>query len=180
MQHKHMLLCLSLAMGVAGCTTMKDQIQSSGSMGSVDTDYINTAMQLIQLDTLEGKLAATKGSDSRIADVAASLTGQANAFSPTFVAVLQAQGVTPPSAPSPETAAKVARLQALSGPAFDRQFVADELAAHKMAVDAFQKEDASTKDGAMRNQVETQLPAVQDNFNKLQNLSSEYNPTAHS
>jgi putative membrane protein len=175
-----MLFCLSLAVGAAGCATMKDQIQSSGTMGPVDSDYINTAMQLIQLDNMEGKLAATKGSDPRIADVAASLTGQATAFSPTFVAELQAQGITPPTAPSPATAAEVAKLQSLKGPAFDRQFVADELAAHQKALDVFKKEDASTQDGAMRNQVETQLPAVQDNFYKLQNLASEYNPTAHS
>ncbi len=179
MQRKQMLLCLSLAMGTAGCTTMQAQIQSSGTMGQIDSDYVNTAMQLIQLDNSEGKLAATKGSDPRIADVAASLTGQANALSPYLVAVLQAEGIKPPTAPTPETAAKVAKLQALSGPAFDRQFVADELAAHQRALDVFKKEDTLTKDGAMRGQVETELPAVQDNFYKLQTLSTEYN-TAHS
>ncbi len=179
MQRKQVLLCLSLALGAAGCTTMKAQIQSSGTMGQMDSDYINTAMQLIQLDNAEGKLAATKGSDARVADVAASLTGQASALSPYLVAVLQAEGIKPPTAPSPETAAEVAKLQALSGHAFDRQFVADELAAHQRAIAVFKNEDVSTKDGAMRTQVETELPAVQSNLDKLQALSTEYN-TAHS
>ncbi len=181
MQRKQMILALSLALGGAGCTTMQAQIQSSGTLGPVDTAYVNSAEQLVQLDNLEAKLAATKGADPRIADVAQSLSAQANAFSPTFIAVLQAQGQKPPTAPSPATAAEVARLQNLSGPAFDRQFVADELAAHKQALATFQQEDASTKDGALRTEVEMQLPAVQDNLNKLQDLASEYNPApAHS
>ena len=53
MPRTQMLLCLSLALGIAGCTTMKEQIQASGTMGSVDSDYVNTAMQLVQLDNMK-------------------------------------------------------------------------------------------------------------------------------
>jgi predicted outer membrane protein len=164
----------------AGCTTMEAQIQSSGSMGSVDTQYVNTAFDLIQLDHEEGKLVASKTQDPRIVDLSSKIVAQADALSPGLTAAANVAGATPPATLTPDLAARVARLQGLSGPAFDRQYVADELSVHKRALEVFHAEDTSTKDDALRNQVETELPAVQGNLDSLTVLSAEYNPTASS
>ena len=171
MQRKQILLCLSIGIATAGCTTMKDQIASSGTMGKSDADYVTTAMQLIQLDTQAGALAATHAADPRVIDVANSLTAQATAFSPSLTAVAQVEGIKPDAAPAPDVVAEVAKLKGLNGAAFDHQFIADELAVHRRAITVLKQEDATTKDGAMRTQVETELPAVQGNYDKLQTLA---------
>ena len=171
MHRKQILLCVSIGLATAGCTTMKDQISSSGTMGKPDADYVTAAMQLIAVDNQEGALAATHAGDPRVVDVANSLTAQAKAFSPNLKAIAQVEGIKPDAPPSPELAAQVAKLKSLNGPAFDHQFIADELAVHKSAIAVLKQEDATTKDGAMRTQVETELPAVQANYNKLQILA---------
>ena len=63
-------------------------------------------------------------------------------------------------------------MAGLSGPAFDHEFVADEIAAHKQAVDMLKKEDASTKNAALKTQVETELPAVLGNLNALNAIAN--------
>ena len=175
LQRKQALLWLSVAAAVTGCTTEEAQIRSSGTMGQQDAEYVDTAYKLVQLDNAAGKLAATKASDPRVQDVAATLITQANTLQPGLQAALKVEGATPPNDLSPDITSQVNQLQALNGPAFDRQFVADELALHKSAVAILQKEDSATKDAALRGQVETELPAVQDNLAKLQVLSGEYN-----
>ena len=164
-------LPVGMALATAGCTTMEAQIKSSGAMSSVDADYVQSAYDLVQLDTAAAKLAATKASDPRVQDLATQISAQANTLTPGLQAALHVEGKAPPSQPSSETAAAIAKLNTLSGPAFDKQFVASELALHQKAVPLFQREDTETKDGAMRVQVETEQPAVQANLDKLKALS---------
>ena len=175
MNNKAVLLWLAMPLVTAGCTTMEAQIRSSGSMGQPDAQYANTAYELIQLDNQAGKLAVSKASDARVQTLASTLMTQAAAFTPGLKSALDVEGVKPSSNLPQADAAELQKLSSLSGPAFDHQFVADELAMHKRAVAAMQQEDASTKDGALRTQVEAQLPAVQTNLSTLQDLSNEYN-----
>ena len=170
-------LWLVLPLLATGCTTMEAQIKSSGTMGQGDADYIDTAYQLVQLDTQAGVLAKTKARDPRVIDLASKITAQADALSPGLQGALRAQGMQPPSQPSPQLKSELDKLRGLSGAAFDREYVAAQLAMHDRAVKVFKSEDAATKNGAMRTQVETELPAVQGNLISLQLLAAEAGKT---
>ena len=174
MNTKTAMLWLTLPIAAAGCTTMDAQIKSSGTMGKPDADYARTAYELVQLDNQAGKLAVAKASDPRVSTLASSLTSQADAFTPGLQSALSAQGIAPPRALPQGEVAEIDKLKSLNGSAFDHEYVADELAIHKRAVSVLQKEDAATQDGALRTQVETELPAVQTNLSTLQGLSDEY------
>ncbi len=174
MNVRNALLCLAVPLVTAGCTTMEAQIRSSGTMGQPDADYANTAYELVQMDNQAGKLAATKASDPRVTSLASTLMAQATAFTPGLLGALSAQGIKPSATLPQAEASELSKLGSLSGPAFDREYVAAELAIHKRAVAVLQKEDAATKDGALRSQVQMQLPAVQTNLRTLQGLSDEY------
>jgi putative membrane protein len=170
------LLWLAIALTTAGCTTMEAQIHSSGALSQVDKDYATEAYQLVQLDNQAGKLAVTKAGDPRVQDIASQIMTQADTLSPDLRSALKVEGITPPSKLSRQTAAEIETLRGLSGAAFDHQYVADEIAAHQQAVAIFQKEDTATKNDAMRTEVETELPAVQGNLDKLQALSGGSTP----
>ena len=60
---------------------------------------------------------------------------------PNLQGALQAEGKTAPTSLPPDLSAQIQKLGSLSGPAFDREFVADELAAHQRAVQIMQRED---------------------------------------
>ena len=159
------------ALATAGCSTMDAQIKSSGSMAAEDTTYISTAYELAQLDDQAGKLVPAKAQDPRVIDVSSQLVTQADALTPQLTMALQSQGVTPPKQLPPDIQAELTKLQSLQGPAFDQAYVSDEIALHQKAIGVFQKEDADTKNGVMRSQVEAELPAVSDDLNKLKSLT---------
>ena len=174
MNSRKVLLWLALPLVTAGCTTMESQIRSSGTMGQPDAEYASTAYELVQLDTQAGKLAVTKANDPRVLNLASTLSAQADAFTPGLQSALNVEGIKPPTTLQPAEAAEIKKLSGLSGSAFDHEYVADELAMHQRAVAALQKEDSQSKDGALRTQVETEMPAVQGNLASLQILSDEY------
>lgn len=169
-----MLACAGTMLAMTACTTLDAQLQSSGTMGAPDKDYIATAHQLVELDRQAGKLAATKATDPRVQMVASQIMAQADTLSPGLESAERVAGVKPPDTLPADLTAQLAQLKDASGPAFDRQYVAAELAMHQRAVPIFQKEDTDTKAGGMRVQVETELPAVQDNLAKLQILAAEF------
>jgi predicted outer membrane protein len=164
---KHLPLWLALAVPLAGCETAASQISSSGTIGSADADFVTAAYSIAQLDEQAGKLAGQ-------------MSAEAQVLYPNLQGALRVEGKPAPTSPPPQVTAEVQTLSGLKGSAFDKQFVADELAAHKQAVAILQKEEAATKDGAMKNQVETELPAVQGNLATLQVLSSSLSPSQSS
>ena len=173
MQKTHSIVWVTAALAVAGCSNIGEQIKSSGAMGSEDTAYIQTAYELEQLDNQTGKLVQSKAQDPRVAFVSSQLMDQANALSPGLAGVLKSQGITPPQQLPANIASEVDQLRSLNGAAFDQAYLADEIALHKQAVEVFQKEDADTKNSAMRTQVEAELPAVKNDLDSLQDLTSK-------
>ncbi len=164
---------LVATLSAAGCTTMEGQIKQDGQLGQVDKDYINMENRLASLDDQEGALAKTKATDPRVAATAGEVMAQAGTLHPRLQAALQAEGAAPPA--TPHVSEEVARLRGLSGNAFDRQYVADELDMHQQAADVFQKEANETKDDALRTQVQAELPVVQGNRDKFKVLADDMN-----
>ena len=173
---KHFALGVAMALPLVGCTTQEAQIRASGGMGPSDGTFVDTAYKIAQLDEQAGKLAATKASDPRVTDLAGKMSSEAQVLYPNLQGALRAEGKPAPTSPPPDVMAEVQKLNGLSGMAFDREFVAGELAAHQNAVAILQQEDNATKDGALKTQVESEMPAVQNNLATLQYLSSELAP----
>ena len=173
---KHLPLWFALALPLAGCDTVASQIKASGGMGPTDADFVTAAYAIAQLDEQAGKLAATKATDPRVTDLAATMSSEATVLYPNLQGALQAEGKPVRNSLPPEVSAQLQKLGTLSGPAFDREFVAAELAAHKRAVQILQREDSTTKDAVLKAQVETELPAVQGNLDRLTFLSGELVP----
>ena len=172
MQSKYLPAAMALVVVTAGCTTMDAQIKSGGELSQVDRDYATTAYKLAQLDDQEGKLAATKAVDPRVQTLSSQVQTQANTLYPGLQAAMKAEGVTPPNRLPPDVTSEIDHLRSLNGPAFDKQYIADQLAAHQQALQVFQQEDAKTKDSALRTQVETEMPALQTDLAAFQALAS--------
>ena len=169
-------LCVALAVPLLGCQTTASQITASGGMSSTDGDYVTATYAIAQLDEQAGKLAASKASDPRVKDIASRMSREASVLYPNLRGALLAEHQAVPASVPGDVMEEVRKLSALDGPAFDREFVGTELAAHKRAVEILKREDGTTKDGALRTQVETELPAVQANLDTLTFLASDLAP----
>ena len=100
------------------------------------------------------------------------MSSEAQVLYPNLKGALQAEHQPVPAGAAPAVQAEVQKLSSMSGPAFDHEFVADELAAHKQAVAILKQEDATTKNAALKAQVETELPAVQSNLAALSAIAN--------
>ena len=65
-------------------------------MGPSDAEFVNAAYAIAQLDEQAGKLAATKATDPRVKDVAATMSSEAAVLYPNLQGALQAEGKTAP------------------------------------------------------------------------------------
>ncbi len=169
---KSIPLWIALALPLVGCQTTASQISSSGKMGPDDASFVSAAYRIAQLDERAGQLAAKKATDPRVQNIAATMSSEAQVLYPNLQGALQAEHQPVPTGAPQDIQAELQKMAGLSGPAFDHEFVADEIAAHKQAVDMLKKEDASTKNAALKTQVETELPAVLGNLNALNAIAN--------
>ena len=168
---KSVPLWIALALPLVGCQTTASQISASGTMGPDDASFVNAAYGIAQLDERAGQLAAKKATDPRVQSIAATMSSEAKVLYPNLQGALQAEHKPTPTGAPQAVQAEVQKMASLSGPAFDHEFVADEMAAHQRAVAILKQEDATTKNAALKAQVETELPAVQGNLAALEAIA---------
>ena len=63
-------------------------------------------------------------------------------------------------------------LYGLSGKAFDKAFVADQIRSHQRGVTVFQTEAAGTQHTQMRELAKNSMPIMQDSLTKLQAIQA--------
>ena len=83
-------------------------------------------------------------------------------------------GITPPASLPQGEVAEINKLKSPERPGVRSGIRRRRVGHPQRAVAVLQKEDAATQDGALRTQVEMQLPTVQTNLSTLQGLADEY------
>ena len=172
-------LGLALTLPIAGCSTRalsplpQTEILTGSKLKQADTDFVTAAYQIVQLDDQEGQLSGTRAADPRVRALAVQLASQANMLYPQLQDTIKSNGISAPNRLPLALSGQVDKLKGLTGSAFDRQYVADQVQSHQRAVDIFQKEASTTEDPAMRTQAQTALPVVQDNLGRLKFLAGD-------
>ena len=165
---KQVPMLLALALPVAACATADKPV----ALNPADTDFVTTSYQIIQLDDQEGELAAMQAYDPRVKAIAGDLIAKADVISPELNKVVGTDGIALPTRLSNAQQASVDALTPLTGKAFDRAYLNDQIASHQRGVAVIKAEQASTKDPQMLALANQTLPIVQDDLNKLQAIAA--------
>jgi putative membrane protein len=118
-----------------------------------------------------GKLAQTHGGGSGAKGFGQRMVRDHTQANARLKRVAGREGVRLSSAPGPEEQAARARLARLSGPAFDRAYLADMVEDHEKDVAEFQKEAATGKDPAARAFAAQTLPTLRMHLQMARSLS---------
>ncbi len=120
-----------------------------------------------------GRLAEQKGSSGGVRSFGAQLVEEHTKSSNEMKAALaKVQPPIPlPTTPPPQPQAKVQALQGLSGEAFDRQFIADQIASHQQTLAAMNAYIGSGDNPALRDHAAKATGMVQKHLQQLNRMS---------
>jgi putative membrane protein len=118
-------------------------------------------------EVVAGQMAQQRSADPGIRNLAARMVADHTRANQELAALAAARGITAPTASDPGRQGTVAMMQQLASPAFDHAYVTQQIADHRVAMALYQSEAASTRDPALRDFAQRQLPIIQHHLESL-------------
>jgi putative membrane protein len=161
-------IILVASLFVAGATAAQAQ---SSSLSSADRSFAKNAAQAGIAEVDAGKLAVNKTSNASVKEFAQRMVTDHGKANDQLMQIGQQEGLQLPSTPSSSDQKKAAALSKESGTQFDKDYVKNQLAAHKQAVALFTKESKNGKDPALKSFATQTLPTLQEHLSMVTTLS---------
>jgi putative membrane protein len=120
-------------------------------------------------EILLGKLAETRG--AAIKDFAVALVQDHIQARDQADQLARSEGMTPPTQPTPAAKRELAKLQGLSGPGFDYEFVHYEIKDHRRDIRAYRR--AAAKGGPVGDLAHATLPVLQKHLRMAVGLAQQ-------
>ena len=147
-----------------------------------DTGMIQalTASEFVQLAANSGyfevessRLAADKATRDPVRNFAARMIQDHTTVNQQLASLARAQGIEPPMAPNAAQQQKIAAMQSLSGAAFERTYMTEQVAAHQEAVRLFETANMSDAPDMqpMRPLLARALPVLREHLMMAQSLA---------
>ena len=120
-----------------------------------------------------GKLAREKSSVQSVKDFGSMMVSDHSSANDKLKGIAAAKGQPLPSGPSMGQMATEAKLEALSGTAFDKSYIKGMVKDHEEDIQEFQKEVANGRDPDARAFAKATLPTLQAHLKKIQDIAKD-------
>jgi putative membrane protein len=155
-----------------GGTGGRSQGNSNGALSSSDRDFMTKAAMAGMNEVQLGQLAAKQGSSDAVRQFGQQMVTDHTAANEKLMQLASTKGVTLPTAPDSAAQEKMTKLQALTGPAFDQQYLKDAgVSEHEKAVKLYQKQSTSGKDPDVSAYASATLPTIQTHLGMARTMS---------
>ncbi|HEX8374236.1 MAG TPA: DUF4142 domain-containing protein [Geminicoccaceae bacterium] len=178
-------LCLipiaAAALLTAACSSPVGLSSTSGaasSLSAVDRAFVAQAAYGSLAEAALGRLASTQAGSDSVREFGRMMVDTHGRINEELVAVASKKGVAPPTAPDPGRQAVSAMLAQLSGPAFDRQYVPQQLADHEAELAVLQGQMKYGQDADLRAFAQRTAPEVERHIAMLRRLNSSQTASA--
>jgi putative membrane protein len=115
-----------------------------------------------------GQLAATKASSDQVKSFAQHMVDDHGKANDELKSIVASKNITLPAEPDAKHKAVHDRLSKLSGAAFDRAYMREMVAGHRMAVNAFRTESKTGKDADIKAWASKTLPTIEEHLKMAQ------------
>jgi putative membrane protein len=153
---------------------------SQKMMKSADAAFAMKAAQGGKAEVQLGQLAAQKASNPDVKAFGQQMVDDHTKANEKLKSVAQAQNMTLPDSLDAKQQAEYTKLQDLSGPSFDREYVKCMVKDHEEDVKEFQKEANSGKDPQMKSFASETLPVLQEHLTKIKSIQAGTSAAASS
>jgi len=158
---KHTIVLRALLLTLAGTS-------SAWAADTAGDTFIKDAIQGNLAEVKVGQLAQEKGASQGVKDFGTQLTKDHDKANQSATQVAQQLNVTAPDAPAMKQKAVYAKLSALSGDKFDREFIKSMVKDHQEDIAKYQKE--AQKVGPAADYAKATLPKLREHLKMAQDL----------
>jgi len=152
---------------------------ADSKVSPLDRTFAVTVSQANNAEVMTSRLAMQKSGSKKVRTIAMMLIEQHGKAEQALKQVAMAEKIRLPEGTDAEHRAAYRKLQRLSGAAFDRTFVANNVADHYKAIALFNKELNGGNDTQVRSFATTYLPDNETHTQMITALASNYKiPTA--
>lgn len=139
----------------------------SGSMtklSMVDTHFIKMAAVAGLAEVNDGKLASQMGATDAVKNIGTQMVTDHTKANDQLTSIAQQKGAVVPTSVDPMHAEMSAKLQKLSGSAFDKQYLHTELLGHEKTIALFKTEASTGSDPDLKSFASTTLPTLKQHL----------------
>jgi putative membrane protein len=144
---------------------------SSAKLAPTDRQFIKKAAEGGLAEVEFGKLASEKAESSDVKQFGQRMVDDHTKANDQLKQVASEKGVTVPDKLSAKDAATKARLEKLSGKAFDRAYMRDMVTDHTKDVSEFRMESKNAKDPDVKNFASQTLPTLKDHLKEAKSIA---------
>jgi putative membrane protein len=154
-------------------------MQAAGQPSPVDRMFVSKAMQGSLAEVQLGQLTLQKSTNPQVKEFAQRMIDDHTKLNDQMKPVAQQVGVTVPDQISKGDRKTIAKLQALSGPAYDQAYIKDMVKDHKQDLNEFQMEASSGQDQTVKDAANQGSKVIAQHLQMAQQMAKDQNvPTA--
>jgi putative membrane protein len=150
---------------------------SSSKLAPSDRTFIKKAAEGGLAEVELGKLATEKAASPEVKQFGQRMVEDHSKANEQLKQVASEKGVAVPEKLSPKDAATKARLEKLSGKAFDRAYMHDMVVDHTKDVSEFRMEAKNAKDPDVKNFASQTLPVIEDHLKQAKSIAPKTGAT---
>ncbi len=167
------MIRISLLAAAAGMIVSASQALAQPSPAMPTPDFVKAAAaQTDAFEREEGRLAAARGSTGRVKDFGRMMVADHTKTTAALKAALRKAGLAaPPAGLSGEEQSNVATLRGLHGAAFDKAYIAQQIAAHQAALGVMQGYAAGGDNAVLKKAAADTVPIVRGHLQAAQQIA---------
>jgi putative membrane protein len=144
---------------------------SNGKLAPADRQFIKKAAEGGLAEVQLGQLATEKADSPDVKQFGQRMVDDHGKANDQLKQVASNKGVTVPDKLNPKDAATKARLEKLSGKAFDRAYMRDMVTDHTKDVSEFRTESKTAKDPDVKSFASQTLPTLEDHLKQAKSIA---------
>jgi putative membrane protein len=163
----------ALLAGTAACSTPVGLSRTTGeasSLSAVDRTFISQAAYGSLGEATLGRLASVRAGSEDVREFGRMMIAMHDQMNQELATLASQKGVLAPTSADPGRSAVAGMLDDLSGAAFDREYVAQQLADHQTSLTVFQGQQQLGRDPDLRAFAEKYAPEVERHIAMLRDL----------
>jgi putative membrane protein len=146
-------------------------------LGDLDRKFVDAAAAAGMAEVKAGEVAKDRATGDDVKKFADHMVTDHTKANKEFTELLGKKNVSAPKEMREQDRAAIDNLSKLKGAAFDREYVKQQLAAHKEAVALFEEESKNGKDADLRAFAEKTLPTLREHLKQVTTLAGGEKPS---
>jgi putative membrane protein len=150
-------------------------VNALGQSSAMDKMFVRRALQGGMAEVQLGQLTLQKSSNDQVRQFAQRMIDDHTKLGDQMKPIAQQLGVSGPNGVSKRDKSTMARLQALSGPAYDEAYIRDMVKDHKQDLSDFQTEASSGQDQTVKDAANQGSKVIAQHLQMIQQLAKDQN-----